>query len=1000
MSANLKPGDTVIVRPGTYTESVSIGRSGAEDNHITLKSEVPGQALIRGTSWNAVSINANYVTIDGFDISGRGGGDGIEANGRHHIAVLNNIVHDNRESGIQFNGSDFIRVEGNTTYNNASDGWFSGISIYQNRNITGDTKTEGFRTIVRDNISYNNVTKTGQHTDGNGIIIDDFQSTQTKGFPNYTFPTLVENNLVYGNGGKGIQVTWSDYVTVRNNTSYHNNVDNLNTGTWRGELSNSASSNNTWINNIAVANPRFNSNNTAIDNTSTGGYKNQNIVWANNLTFNGTAGNASVRTDGGNAMPTIANGNILGVDPRFIDPGQANFLLHSTSPALNAGTNSFGLHTTDLLGNNRAVGRVDLGAFEMPNGGATNAAPVARDDTGFAALSGKTLIIDAGTLLANDTDANGDVLKIVGVSGPTGGAVSLTNTGDISFTPTTGFTGTARFTYTISDGKGGTDSANVSVGVTAPPATNTAPVAKKDTGFSTNTATPIKIAAATLLANDTDADGDKLTVIKASNAVGGTVALAANGDVVFTPTAGYTGVATFVYKIADPSGATANAKVEINVKAAPPPAPVIGEGLWDDNQVPAMLTDPDRAATQLGVKFTANVDGTISGVSFFRGPAATNADSVKLWTASGQLVASATTGDKSTTGWIDVKFASPVAVSAGETYVATYYAPTGQYSVTENYFKNGFSTGEISVPVNGGVFGYGSASTFPTASYQSSNYWVDLMFTAKGDGKVAAPAATAFAEYGNLKLDAEWKTVSFTGRYEKPTVIAFDMTGNGSDPVDVRVRNVDTVNKTFEICLDEPNYLDGKHGMEKVSWLVVESGTWKLADGTILSAGTLETAMTVDKGMANVQFDTPFAAAPHVFSTVNSYKDTDWATTRHADVGKNGFKIALQEEEAGGSHGKETVGYVAVSKSSSHVKSVGDLTNQKMKFDFGGTFFADIQTTNDSDSAVVRYASKTGELFIQEERSADNEMKHLPETVSVFQLDGAFGQLHGFELLA
>ncbi|MGO6690549.1 right-handed parallel beta-helix repeat-containing protein, partial [Rhizobium leguminosarum] len=83
----------------------------------------------------------------------------------------------------------------------------------------------------------------------------DFQSTQASGHPNYTFKTLVENNLVYENGGKGIQVTWSDSVTVKNNTAYHNNQDPQNSGTWRGELSNSASSNNTWVNNIAVADP-------------------------------------------------------------------------------------------------------------------------------------------------------------------------------------------------------------------------------------------------------------------------------------------------------------------------------------------------------------------------------------------------------------------------------------------------------------------------------------------------------------------------------------------------------------------------------------------------------------------------------------------------------------------------------------------------------------------------------------------------------------------------
>ncbi|MGO8506040.1 choice-of-anchor Q domain-containing protein [Rhizobium leguminosarum] len=365
MSANLRPGDEVVVKAGTYNEAISIDKDGSAAADITLRSEVPGGALIRppAGSWNAISVNANYVTIDGFDIGGAKG-DGIEANNVHHISVLNNKVHGSGESGIQFNWSDFIRIEGNETYNNASTGWFSGISIYQNRNITGDTSTDGYRTIVRDNISHDNVTKSGAHTDGNGIIIDDFQSTQTSGHPNYTFKTLVDNNLVYENGGKGIQVTWSDSVTVKNNTAYHNNQDPQNSGTWRGELSNSASSNNTWVNNVAVADPSLNKNNTAIDNTSTDGYTNNNVVWANNITYNGTAGQASVKTDGGNAMPSAANGNKLGIDPKFAGAASDNFHLGSGSAAIDSGTAKYGVGSVDLDGHARVVGTVDMGAYE------------------------------------------------------------------------------------------------------------------------------------------------------------------------------------------------------------------------------------------------------------------------------------------------------------------------------------------------------------------------------------------------------------------------------------------------------------------------------------------------------------------------------------------------------------------------------------------------------------------------------------------------------------
>ena len=72
--------------------------------------------------------------------------------------------------------------------------------------------------------------------------------------------------------------------------------------------------------------------------------------------------------------------------------------------------------------------------------------------------------LEASTLLANDTDANGDSLSLTSVSNPVNGSVTFSN-GNVIFTPSTNFTGNASFDYSISDGKGGTSSANVSVAV-------------------------------------------------------------------------------------------------------------------------------------------------------------------------------------------------------------------------------------------------------------------------------------------------------------------------------------------------------------------------------------------------------------------------------------------------------------------------------------------------------------------------------------------------------
>lgn len=374
MQANLKPGDEVVVRAGTYNESVRIGKSGTANDYITVRSEKPGAAKIVATDTYGVHIQGDYVKLDGFNISGATGA-GVTANKVHHVQITDNVVHDNLRHGISASNSEFITVEGNVTYGNASSGFYSGISIFHPENVTGDTSSKGFRIIVRGNISFDNVTKSGPHSDGNGIIMDDFRHTKGVGKA-YLFPSLVENNLVYKNGGKGIQVAWSDFVTVRNNTAYFNNVDPQKTGTWHGELSNMNSSNNVWVNNIGVANPNISGHNTAVDNTSFVGYTNSKNIWKNNLTFGGKEGDASVRFTGSNGTLSKADGNLLGVNPNFVSAPN-NFELSSGSPAIDAGTKAYGYFSIGLDSGTRA-GLIDIGAYEF-GGGSGGSTPGTED---------------------------------------------------------------------------------------------------------------------------------------------------------------------------------------------------------------------------------------------------------------------------------------------------------------------------------------------------------------------------------------------------------------------------------------------------------------------------------------------------------------------------------------------------------------------------------------------------------------------------------------------
>ena len=98
-------------------------------------------------------------------------------------------------------------------------------------------------------------------------------------------------------------------------------------------------------------------------------------------------------------------------------------------------------------------------------------------------------------------------------------------------------------------------------------------------------------------------------------------------------------------------------------------------------------------------------------------------------TADGNLLTSATFTNESRDGWQEVTFDSPIAISAGKTYVASYHT-SGHYSYTHDYFNGTQSEGHLSTQSAAGVFAYGTEPVFPSESYRATNYLVDVVFNA------------------------------------------------------------------------------------------------------------------------------------------------------------------------------------------------------------------------------------------------------------------------------
>ena len=197
----------------------------------------------------------------------------------------------------------------------------------------------------------------------------------------------------------------------------------------------------------------------------------------------------------------------------------------------------------------------------------------------------------------------------------------------------------------------------------------------------------------------------------------------------FTPTAN--GSLRILSRAADDSAnlETPSAGIAVTAGTGPVTCPC---SVWPSTQTAS--ADSDRKAVEVGVRFRAATDGQVTGIRFYKPSVATGTHVGTLWTNTGTKLASVTFTGESASGWQQASFASPVTISAGVTYVASYYAPS-RYASSSKYFASAATTrGPLTALRDGtdganGVYRYGStAGAFPTTSFNSENYWVDVVF--------------------------------------------------------------------------------------------------------------------------------------------------------------------------------------------------------------------------------------------------------------------------------
>jgi hypothetical protein len=199
---------------------------------------------------------------------------------------------------------------------------------------------------------------------------------------------------------------------------------------------------------------------------------------------------------------------------------------------------------------------------------------------------------------------------------------------------------------------------------------------------------------------------------------------------------GLTQGTTYYYRVTsvDSSGSS------VSSPAAPATANFVESPLvsiWSPTVTPGTVDAGDGNAVEVGVKFRSDTAGVVSGVRFYKSAANTGSHIGNLWSSAGTLLGSVMFTGETASGWQQANFATPISIAANTTYVISYFAPAGHYSVNGAFFASG---GVDNAPLHAlasgvdgpnGVYLYGAASSFPNQSFNASNYWVDLVFSSQ-----------------------------------------------------------------------------------------------------------------------------------------------------------------------------------------------------------------------------------------------------------------------------
>jgi hypothetical protein len=412
-----------------------------------------------------------------------------------------------------------------------------------------------------------------------------------------------------------------------------------------------------------------------------------------------------------------------------------------------------------------------------PTGSTVPGAP-----TGVSATGGDTAATVTWTAPNNggSTITSYTVTPFIGSTAQT--PVTVTGSPPAVSALVTGLTNGTSYTFTVSatnaNGTGPASSPSNAVTPSAPPTVTAVTPTAGATGVAVSVAPSATFSQAVVPSTVSFTLKDS-----SNNPVTGTVGFSSGNTVAtFTPNSPLAASTTYTATVSgaqNSNGTPMSSPFTWSFTTVAPQCPC---SIWQNAAPTGAVDANDTSAVNLGVQFQPSSSGFITGVRFYKETDNTGAHIGSLWSSTGTLLASGTFSGESASGWQELDFSSPVAVTAGTTYVASYHTNTGHYAQTSNGLASAVTNGPLTALASGGVYAYGSGNAFPSLTFNASNYWVDVVYS-QSAGSTPPQVTTVTPSAGSTGNPVSVAPSATFSQAVVPSTVSFTLKDSSNNPV-------------------------------------------------------------------------------------------------------------------------------------------------------------------------------------------------------------------------